>query len=92
MIEDGIKHGGIGSTISEMFREAGLNIPIHSIGVPLQFFEHGKRSQILEEIGISAQTITRSLVEWNSSLVEVEESNSQTKPVRQLRPDESASQ
>ena len=92
VIEDGIKHGGIGSTISEMFREAGLNIPIHSIGVPLQFFEHGKRSQILEEIGISAQTITRSLVEWNSSLVEVEESNSQTKPVRQLRPDESASQ
>lgn len=92
VIEDGIKHGGIGSTISEMFREAGLNIPIHSIGVPLQFFEHGKRSQILEEIGISAQTITRSLVEWNSSLVEVEESNSQTKPVRQLRPDENASQ
>ncbi len=92
VIEDGIKHGGIGSTISEMFREAGLNIPIYSIGVPLQFFEHGKRSQILEEIGISAQTITRSLVEWDSSLVEVEESNSQTKPVRQLQPDESASQ
>lgn len=92
VIEDGIKHGGIGSTISEMFREVGLNIPIHSIGIPLQFFEHGKRSQILEEIGITAQTITRSLVEWNSSLVEVEERNSQTKPARQLRPDESASQ
>jgi len=92
VIEDGIKHGGIGSTISEMFREANLNIPIHSIGVPLQFFEHGKRSQILEEIGITAQTITRSLVEWNSSLVEVEESNLKIKPVRQLRPDESASQ
>ena len=91
VIEDGIKHGGIGSTISEMFREANLNIPIHSIGVPLKFFEHGKRSQILEEIGITAQTITRSLVEWNSSLVEVEESNSKTKPVRQLRPDENAS-
>ena len=92
VIEDGIKHGGIGSTISEMFREANLNIPIHSIGVPLQFFEHGKRSQILEEIGITAQTITRSLVEWNSSLVEVEESNLKIKSVRQLRPDESASQ
>ena len=92
VIEDGIKHGGIGSTISEMFREANLNIPIHSIGVPLQFFEHGKRSQILEEIGITAQTITRSLVEWNSSLVEVEESNSKIKPVTQLQPDESASQ
>lgn len=92
VIEDGIKHGGIGSTISEMFREAGLNIPIQSIGVPLQFFEHGKRNQILEEIGITTQTITRSLVEWNSSLVEVEENTSKTKPAKQLRQDGSAFQ
>lgn len=92
VIEDGIKHGGIGSTISENFRDAGLNIPIHSIGVPLQFFEHGKRNQILEEIGITAQTITRSLVEWNSSLVEDEENSSKAKPGKQLRRDESASQ
>ncbi len=92
VIEDGIKHGGIGSTISEMFREINLNIPIHSIGVPLQFFEHGKRNQILEEIGITVKTITRSLVEWNSSLDEGEESGLKAKPMKQLRADESASQ
>jgi 1-deoxy-D-xylulose-5-phosphate synthase len=92
VIEDGIKHGGIGSTISEVFRETNLNIPIHSIGVPLQFFEHGKRNQILEEIGITAKTITRSLVEWNSSLDEGEESGLKAKPMKQLRADESASQ
>ena len=67
MLEDGIKHGGIASAVSEMFREAGLNIPIHSIGVPLEFIEHSKRSEILSDLGITEQNIARSIVEWNSS-------------------------
>ena len=67
VVEDGIKHGGIASAISEMFREAGLNIPIHSIGVPLEFIEHSKRSEILSDLGITAKNIARSIVEWNSS-------------------------
>ena len=67
VLEDGIKHGGIASTISELFREANLNVPVHSIGVPLVFLEHAKRVQILEDLGITAQNITRSLVTWSSS-------------------------
>ena len=67
VLEDGIKHGGIASAVSEMFREASLNIPIHSIGVPLEFIEHSKRSEILSDLGITAQNIARSIVEWNSS-------------------------
>ena len=67
VLEDGIKHGGIASSISEMFREAGLTTPIHSIGVPLEFIEHSKRSEILSDLGITAQNISRSIVEWNSA-------------------------
>ena len=67
VLEDGIKHGGIASSISEMFREAGLSTPIHSIGVPLEFIEHSKRSEILNDLGITAQNISRSIVEWNSA-------------------------
>ena len=67
VLEDGIKHGGIASTISELFREEQLNIPVHSIGLPLTFLEHAKRAQILEDLGITVQNITRSLVSWNSS-------------------------
>ena len=66
VVEDGIKHGGIASAISERFREAGLNIPIHSIGIPLEFIEHSKRAEILGDLGITAQNIARSIVEWNS--------------------------
>ncbi len=66
VLEDGIEHGGIASTISELFREHEMTIPVHSIGVPLRFFDHAKRNDILAEIGISIQAITRSLVEWSS--------------------------
>ena len=70
VLEDGIRHGGIGSSISEMFRDAGVLIPLHSIGVPLEFIEHSKRGEILSDIGITAQNIARSVVEWSSSLKE----------------------
>jgi 1-deoxy-D-xylulose-5-phosphate synthase len=70
VLEDGIRHGGIASTISEMFRDAGLLVPIHSIGVPLEFIEHSKRAEVLNDLGITAQNITRSVVEWSSSLRE----------------------
>jgi 1-deoxy-D-xylulose-5-phosphate synthase len=67
VLEDGIKHGGIASTISELFRDAQLNVPVHSIGLPLAFLEHSKRAEILEDLGITVQNITRSLVAWSSS-------------------------
>ena len=70
VLEDGIRHGGIGSSISELLRDAGVLIPLHSIGVPLEFIEHSKRAEILSDIGITAQNIARSVVEWSSSLKE----------------------
>ncbi len=70
VLEDGIRHAGIASTISELFRDADLNVPIHSIGVPLEFIEHSKRSEILSDLGITTQQIVRSVVEWSSALKE----------------------
>ena len=70
VLEDGIRHAGIGSAISEMFRDAGVLIPLHSIGVPLEFIEHSRRGEILSDIGITAQNISRSVVEWSSTLKE----------------------
>ena len=72
VLEDGIKHGGIASSMSELFREAGINVAIHSIGIPLEFIEHSKRSEILEDLGITAQKISRDIVEWNSTVEEMQ--------------------
>ncbi len=88
VVEDGIKHGGIASTISEMFREAGLDVPIHSIGVPLEFIEHSKRGEILTDLGITSQNITHQLVSWSSSLKD--ELKTGVMPVKQLPLDENS--
>ena len=72
VLEDGIKHAGIASSISEQFRGAGLSTAIHSIGIPLEFIEHSKRSEILDDLGISAQKISRDIVAWNSTVEEMQ--------------------
>ena len=73
VLEDGIKHGGIASTISELFRDAALTVPVHSIGVPLAFIEHSKRAEVLQDLGITVQNITRALVAWSASDLSVKE-------------------
>ncbi len=88
VVEDGIRHGGIASTISEMFRDAELEVPIHSIGVPLEFIEHSKRSEILSDLGITSRNITHQLVSWSSSLKE--DLNNEITQVKQHQRDESA--
>ena len=54
VIEDGIKHGGIASTFNELNKSG---VQAESIGIPLEFIEHSKRDQIMEDLGITAQTI-----------------------------------
>ena len=85
VLEDGIKHAGIASSISEQFRQDGLNIALHSIGVPLEFIEHSKRTEILDDLGINAQKISRDIVEWNSTVEEMqfpEHENADRKQIR----------
>ena len=88
VVEDGIRHGGIASTISEMFRDAELDVPIHSIGVPLEFIEHSKRGEIMTDLGITAQNITHQLVSWSSSLKD--QLNGDAMPAKQLPLDENS--
>lgn len=64
VLEDGLRHSGIASSISELFRDAQLTLPLHSIGVPLEFLEHSKRSEILEDIGMTGGDIAQRVIEW----------------------------
>ena len=66
VMEDGIKHAGIASTISESLRESGSTCSLHSIGVPLEFIEHSKRAEILEDIAITPAAIVQQIAGWIS--------------------------
>jgi len=66
VMEDGIKHAGIASTISEALRKEGTNCSLHSIGVPLEFIEHSKRIEILEDLEITPVAIVQQISGWIS--------------------------
>ena len=66
VMEDGIKHAGIASTISEALRESGTNCSLHSIGVPLEFIEHSKRAEILDDLEITPAAIVQQISGWIS--------------------------
>jgi 1-deoxy-D-xylulose-5-phosphate synthase len=66
VMEDGIKHAGIASTISEALGQAGSNRLVHSIGVPLEFIEHSKRTEILTDLEITPAAIVQQIAGWIS--------------------------
>jgi len=66
VMEDGIKHAGIASTISEALRDSGFDCSLHSVGVPLEFIEHSKRAEILNDIEITPEAIVRQISGWVS--------------------------
>jgi 1-deoxy-D-xylulose-5-phosphate synthase len=63
VVEDGVVTGGVGSAIAEAMREAGITVPMRTIGVPDRFLDHGKRAEVLAECGLTAQDISRGIVE-----------------------------
>ncbi len=66
VMEDGIKHAGIASTISEALGQQGNNRIVHPIGVPLEFIEHSKRNEILEDLAITPAAIVQQIAGWIS--------------------------
>ena len=59
-VEEGVLAGGFGSSILELFSEEGLeNIATARMGIPDIFVEHGTRSELLEDLGLSADGIAR---------------------------------
>lgn len=66
VMEDGIKHAGIASSISEALSEAGSDCFVHSIGVPLEFIEHSKRNEILDDLAITPAAIVQQIASWIS--------------------------
>ena len=82
VVEDGIRTGGVGSAISQALRDADVDVPLTSIGVPDRFLDHGKRAEVLGECGLTAQDISRTIVESmaHRSEAEAPESTSVSDP------------
>jgi 1-deoxy-D-xylulose-5-phosphate synthase len=61
-IEDGIRVGGIGTRVRQDLRAAQIDTALSEIGLPDEFLEHASRGEILERVGLTAQSISREIV------------------------------
>lgn len=61
VIEDNLAEGGVGSAVTAALRAAGLQVPVHCFGIPKEFLGHASRSQVLEQIGLTADSIATRL-------------------------------
>lgn len=61
-IEDGIKVGGIGTRVRQDMRTAQVDTALTEVGLPDEFLEHASRGEILERVGLTAQSIARDIV------------------------------
>jgi 1-deoxy-D-xylulose-5-phosphate synthase len=62
-VEDNGRAGGVGAAIAQVLRDARVPTPLRDFGIPQRFLEHAKRAEILSEIGLTAQDISRAVVE-----------------------------
>jgi 1-deoxy-D-xylulose-5-phosphate synthase len=67
-VEDGERNGGVGAALAQACVDAGVHTPAHNIGLPRQFVDHGNRSAILAEHGLTAEAIAETATRALSAL------------------------
>ncbi|WP_433544783.1 1-deoxy-D-xylulose-5-phosphate synthase [Streptomyces sp. CA-294286] len=53
VVEDNSRAGGVGSAVGQALRDASVDVPLRTFGIPDQFLAHAKRSEVLADIGLT---------------------------------------
>ncbi|MFD7867197.1 1-deoxy-D-xylulose-5-phosphate synthase [Streptomyces sp. NPDC057682] len=53
VVEDNSRAAGVGSAVGMALRDAGVDVPLRTFGIPDQFLAHGKRAEVLADIGLT---------------------------------------
>ncbi|HVN41392.1 MAG TPA: 1-deoxy-D-xylulose-5-phosphate synthase [Steroidobacteraceae bacterium] len=61
-LEENAIAGGAGSAVGECLAEAGIERPLHHIGIPDRFIEHGSREDCLQMAGLDTAGIERAIL------------------------------
>ncbi|AXK32601.1 1-deoxy-D-xylulose-5-phosphate synthase [Streptomyces armeniacus] len=57
VVEDNCRAGGVGSAVDQALRDAGVDRPLCGIGLPPEFLAHGKRAELLADVGLTPAEI-----------------------------------
>ncbi|MFI8288449.1 1-deoxy-D-xylulose-5-phosphate synthase [Streptomyces sp. ms191] len=53
VVEDNSRTGGVGAAVGQALRDAGVDVPLRTFGIPEQFLAHAKRSEVLADLGLT---------------------------------------
>jgi 1-deoxy-D-xylulose-5-phosphate synthase len=62
------RHGGFGSALAQVLRDAECDVPLRDLALPQRFLDHGSRSDVLHAAGLTAQDVARRVTEWAAAL------------------------
>ncbi|SDR30119.1 1-deoxy-D-xylulose-5-phosphate synthase [Thermostaphylospora chromogena] len=63
VVEDNGRVGAVGDAVARMLRDADVDVPVRTFGIPQRFLEHAKRPAIFTEIGLTGQDLARKITE-----------------------------
>ncbi|MFE6163249.1 1-deoxy-D-xylulose-5-phosphate synthase [Streptomyces sp. NPDC056486] len=61
-VEDGLRHGGVGSAVMQACQDAAVTTRVLSLGLPPAFLPHGTRAALLERSGLSPEGIINAVL------------------------------
>jgi len=68
VVEDGVRAGGVGSSVAQLLADADVATPVRSLGIEPGWYPHGTRAEILADLGLTPQTVARRVTEWISAI------------------------
>lgn len=63
-LEESGLHGGVGSAVAARMREARVDTPVRSVGVPQRFLTHASCREIHADLGLTAADLVASISSW----------------------------
>jgi 1-deoxy-D-xylulose-5-phosphate synthase len=82
-VEDNSRAGGVGTAIAAALRDADVDVAFRDFGVEKRFLDHGTRAAVLAELGLTAQDVSRAVVETVARLDNGHDVTDATQPAEQ---------
>ena len=61
--EDNGRTGAVGDAVARLLRDAGVDVPLRTFGIPQEFLDHASRAEIMADIGLTPQALARDVTE-----------------------------
>jgi 1-deoxy-D-xylulose-5-phosphate synthase len=61
-VEDGVRAGGVGDALAKAMRDGGVRTPLRDLGVAADWYPHGTRAEILADVGLTVDGVTRDVL------------------------------